>query len=68
MAKYVKARIALLIVTLQTKNTMTQQDNKKPKWLFLLILSGLMGCTTLSTDIYLPAMPVMEQILEETWS
>ena len=39
---------------------MTQQDNKKPKWLFLLILSGLMGCTTLSTDIYLPAMPVME--------
>ena len=42
---------------------MTQQDNKKPKWLFMLILSGLMGCTTLSTDIYLPAMPAMETAL-----
>lgn len=42
---------------------MTQQDNKKRKWLFMLILSGLMGCTTLSTDIYLPAMPVMETAL-----
>ena len=29
----------------------------------MLILSGLMGCTTLSTDIYLPAMPVMENSL-----
>ena len=42
---------------------MTQQDNRKPKWLFMLILSGLMGCTTLSTDIYLPAMPAMETAL-----
>ncbi|UKI45171.1 MAG: MFS transporter [Porphyromonadaceae bacterium] len=29
----------------------------------MLILSGLMGCTTLSTDIYLPAMPAMEKAL-----
>lgn len=29
----------------------------------MLILSGLMGCTTLSTDIYLPAMPTMEKAL-----
>ncbi len=29
----------------------------------MLILSGLMGCTTLSTDIYLPAMPIMEKRL-----
>lgn len=29
----------------------------------MLILSGLMGCTTLSTDIYLPAMPAMETAL-----
>ncbi len=42
---------------------MTQQDNNNHKWLFMLILSGLMGCTTLSTDIYLPAMPAMEMAL-----
>ncbi len=42
---------------------MTQQENKKRPWLFMLILSGLMGCTTLSTDIYLPAMPTMEKVL-----
>ena len=38
------------------------QENKQ-QWLFMLILSGLMGCTTLSTDIYLPAMPAMEKAL-----
>lgn len=38
------------------------QENKR-QWLFMLILSGLMGCTTLSTDIYLPAMPAMEKAL-----
>ena len=27
--------------------------------LFILILSGLMAFTSLSTDIYLPAMPMM---------
>lgn len=42
---------------------MTQQDNIKREWLFMVILSGLMGCTTLSTDIYLPAMPAMETAL-----
>lgn len=28
-------------------------------WLFIAILSALMACTSLSTDIYLPAMPTM---------
>lgn len=28
-------------------------------WFFISILSALMACTSLSTDIYLPAMPVM---------
>lgn len=28
-------------------------------WLFIAILSALMACTSLSTDIYLPAMPEM---------
>ena len=30
---------------------------------FLIILSGLMACTSLTTDIYLPAMPTMEREL-----
>lgn len=42
---------------------MTQHDMKNRQWLLMLILSGLMGCTTLSTDIYLPAMPAMEKAL-----
>lgn len=42
---------------------MNHYNQNRPKWLFMLILSGLMGCTTLSTDIYLPAMPVMEKSL-----
>jgi DHA1 family bicyclomycin/chloramphenicol resistance-like MFS transporter len=33
-------------------------DNKNG-WLFFIILSALMAITSLSTDIYLPAMPVM---------
>lgn len=35
---------------------MLRHKENKRQWLFMLILSGLMGCTTLSTDIYLPAM------------
>ncbi|PLN17139.1 Bcr/CflA family drug resistance efflux transporter, partial [Klebsiella pneumoniae] len=31
---------------------------------FLLILSALMAVTSLSTDIYLPAMPVMAKDLQ----
>lgn len=31
---------------------------------FLLILSALMAFTSLSTDIYLPAMPTMEKQLD----
>ena len=42
---------------------MLQNNENKRQWLFILILSGLMGCTTLSTDIYLPAMPTMEKAL-----
>jgi len=30
---------------------------------FLVILSALMAFTSLSTDIYLPALPVMERTL-----
>lgn len=35
----------------------------KPRLSFILILSALMACTSLSTDVYLPAMPVMEASL-----
>lgn len=35
----------------------------KPNLTFLLILSALMACTSLSTDIYLPALPTMEKAL-----
>lgn len=33
-------------------------------WLFIVILSLLMACTSLSTDIYLPAMPIMQHDLQ----
>lgn len=33
-------------------------------WLFLVILGALMAFTSLSTDIYLPAMPQMEKDLQ----
>ena len=35
---------------------------KKMKYL-LLILGGLMACSSIATDIYLPAMPTMEREL-----
>ncbi|WP_219809749.1 hypothetical protein [Campylobacter concisus] len=38
------------------------QSTKTSIW-FLVILSGLMACTSLSTDVYLPAMPTMERQL-----
>ncbi|CQE13151.1 drug resistance transporter%2C Bcr/CflA subfamily [Yersinia intermedia] len=37
---------------------------KKTGLSFLLILSALMAVTSLSTDIYLPAMPVMAKDLQ----
>ena len=33
-------------------------------WLFIVILSLLMATTSLSTDIYLPAMPAMAKELQ----
>lgn len=42
---------------------MSYQKKVCNQYLFMVILSGLMGCTTLSTDIYLPAMPDMEKAL-----
>lgn len=35
----------------------------KQKLSFLVILSGVMAFTALSTDVYLPAMPTMQQQL-----
>lgn len=35
-----------------------------PAWLFFLLLSALMAFTSLSTDIYLPAMPQMQRELQ----
>lgn len=40
----------------------TIQDNKKIR-LNIPVLAGLMACTSLSTDIYLPAMPTIEKEL-----
>ena len=38
-------------------------NSSKTSLSFLIILSGLMACTSLSTDVYLPAMPTMERQL-----
>jgi DHA1 family bicyclomycin/chloramphenicol resistance-like MFS transporter len=40
------------------------QKNAASGPLFILILSGLMAFASLSTDIYLPAMPVMAAELQ----
>ncbi|VFS87980.1 Sulfonamide resistance protein [Raoultella planticola] len=40
------------------------QKNAASRPLFILILSGLMAFASLSTDIYLPAMPVMAAELQ----
>ncbi|CAI0914653.1 bicyclomycin/multidrug efflux system [Serratia quinivorans] len=37
---------------------------KKTSLTFVLILSALMAVTSLSTDIYLPAMPVMAKDMQ----
>lgn len=41
----------------------TTQDNKSVR-LRIPVLAGLMACTSLSTDIYLPAIPTIERELE----
>ncbi len=49
----------------QLKTTLPQQIQiESPSWYLLAILSLLMGFASLSTDLYLPAMPVMAQALE----
>lgn len=65
-----KAQLLISLVSHNTRviiifyfKTILQNNENKRQWLFMLILSGLMGCTTLSTDIYLPAMPTMEKAL-----
>ncbi len=45
---------------------MTLPQNAASRPLFILILSGLMAFASLSTDIYLPAMPVMAAELQGT--
>ncbi len=40
-------------------------NSSKTSLSFLVILSALMACTSLSTDVYLPAMPTMERQLHE---
>ena len=42
---------------------MEDMTSNKQSLSFLIILSGLMACTSLTTDIYLPAMPTMEREL-----
>lgn len=39
------------------------KKSEKAPLLFLIILSGFMAFTSLSTDIYLPAMPAMQEAL-----
>lgn len=41
----------------------TQSATAKTGLTFILILSALMAVTSLSTDIYLPAMPIMAKDL-----
>lgn len=46
-------------------NTSTRQTGVNPgSGIFILILSALMAFTSLSTDIYLPAMPAMAEALQ----
>ena len=49
----------------QLKTPLSHQIQiESPSWYLLAILSLLMGFASLSTDLYLPAMPVMAQALE----
>ena len=52
-------------ITMLNQQAQTQSATAKKTGLsFLLILSALMAVTSLSTDIYLPAMPVMAKDLQ----
>lgn len=44
-------------------NTLTKKNKSISDWLLMLILGILMAMTSLSVDIYLPAMPQMERNL-----
>ena len=44
-------------------NTMAEPIAIKPGWYVLAVLSMLMGFASISTDLYLPAMPLMAQSL-----
>ena len=44
-------------------NTMAEPISLKPGWYVLAVLSMLMGFASISTDLYLPAMPLMAQSL-----
>lgn len=50
------------IKTIQN-NTNTDPTAIKPGWYVLAVLSMLMGFASISTDLYLPAMPLMAQSL-----
>ena len=58
-------------LNLQSRKLYAHPNNNKRKNLnssktslsFLVVLSALMACTSLSTDVYLPAMPTMERQL-----
>lgn len=43
----------------QLQQSVTRKRLQQGGWGFIVILSVLMAFTSLSTDIYLPAMPVM---------
>ena len=44
-------------------NTIAEPIAIKPGWYVLAVLSMLMGFASISTDLYLPAMPLMAQSL-----
>lgn len=48
---------------MRVKTQQMQNENGGANWLFLGILSSLMAITSLSVDIYLPALPIMHKTL-----
>ena len=71
-AEFIKTNLSKFKASnLQSHKLCAHSNNNKRKNLnssktslsFLVVLSALMACTSLSTDVYLPAMPTMERQL-----
>ena len=54
---------ASISIKLAKANTIAEPIAIKPGWYVLAVLSMLMGFASISTDLYLPAMPLMAQSL-----